>query len=73
MSFALSFAPPRPENIGKYLGLLPIIGRGKMQALMEVKQKIAHKLHCWKGKLISQGSSYQISCTGYSSIYYELF
>jgi hypothetical protein len=41
-------------DLGKYLGLPPIIGRGKKQAFMEIKQKIAKKLHGWKGKLLSQ-------------------
>ena len=42
------------ENLGKYLGLPPIIGRGKKQAFMEIKQKVAKKLHGWKGELLSQ-------------------
>ena len=41
-------------DLGKYLGLPPIIGRGKKQAFMEIKQKIANKLQGWKGKLLSQ-------------------
>ena len=41
-------------DLGNYLGLPPIIGRGKKQAFMEVKQKIAKKLQGWKGKLLSQ-------------------
>lgn len=41
-------------DLGKYLGLPPIIGHGKKQAFMEIKQKIANKLHGWKGKLLSQ-------------------
>ena len=42
------------EDLGKYLGLPPIIGRGKKQAFMEIKQKIENKLQGWKGKLLSQ-------------------
>ena len=41
-------------DLGKYLGLPPIIGRGKKQAFTEIKQKVARKLHGWKGKMLSQ-------------------
>lgn len=41
-------------NLGKYLGLPSIIGRGKKEAFLEIKQKIAPKLQGWKGKLLSQ-------------------
>ena len=41
-------------DLGKYLGLPPIIGKGRKQAFMDVKHKIANKLQDWKGKLFSQ-------------------
>uniref|UniRef100_A0A2N9GQD2 Reverse transcriptase zinc-binding domain-containing protein n=1 Tax=Fagus sylvatica TaxID=28930 RepID=A0A2N9GQD2_FAGSY len=41
-------------DLGKYLGLPSIIGRGKKQAFTEIKQKVARKLHGWKGKMLSQ-------------------
>uniref|UniRef100_A0A2N9IPV8 Reverse transcriptase domain-containing protein n=1 Tax=Fagus sylvatica TaxID=28930 RepID=A0A2N9IPV8_FAGSY len=41
-------------DLGKYLGLPPIVGKGKKQAFMDVKHKIANKLQGWKGKLLSQ-------------------
>uniref|UniRef100_A0A2N9GDA6 Reverse transcriptase domain-containing protein n=1 Tax=Fagus sylvatica TaxID=28930 RepID=A0A2N9GDA6_FAGSY len=41
-------------DLGKYLGLPPIIGRRKKQAFMEIKHKVAKKLQGWKGKLLSQ-------------------
>ncbi|XP_075662913.1 uncharacterized protein LOC142632376 [Castanea sativa] len=37
----------------KYLGLPPIIGRGKMQAFEDIKSKVQSKLEGWKGKLLS--------------------
>ena len=40
----------------KYLGLPPIIGRGKKQAFADIKSKIQAKLGGWKGKLLSQAS-----------------
>jgi hypothetical protein len=39
-------------NLGKYLGLPPIIGRGKKEAFLKIKQKIVHKLQGWKRKLL---------------------
>ncbi len=41
-------------DLGKYLGLPQIIGRGKKQAFTKIKQKVSHKLHGWKGKMLSQ-------------------
>ena len=38
----------------KYLGLPPIIGRGKKQAFAEIKLRIQSKLSGWKGKFLSQ-------------------
>ncbi|XP_075649856.1 uncharacterized protein LOC142620360 [Castanea sativa] len=38
----------------KYLGLPPIIGRGKKQAFEDIKSKVQSKLEGWKGKLLSQ-------------------
>ena len=38
----------------KYLGLPPIIGRGKKQAFAEIKLRIQSKLSGWKSKLLSQ-------------------
>jgi hypothetical protein len=40
-------------DLGKYLGLPPIVGKGKKQVFMDVKHKIANKLQGWKGKLLS--------------------
>ena len=40
-------------DLGKYLGLPPIIGRGKKQAFSEIKQKVVQKLNGWKGKMLS--------------------
>lgn len=39
----------------KYLGLPPIIGRGKKQAFADIKLKVQSKLSGWKGKMLSQG------------------
>lgn len=38
----------------KYLGLPPIIGKGKKQAFEDIKSKVQSKLKGWKGKLLSQ-------------------
>ena len=38
----------------KYLGLPPVIGRGKKQAFNNIKSKIQNTLEGWKGKLLSQ-------------------
>ena len=38
----------------KYLGLPPIIGRGKKQAFAEIELRIQSKLSGWKGKFLSQ-------------------
>ena len=40
----------------KYLGLPPIIGKGKKQAFEDIKSKVQSKLCGWKGKLLSQAS-----------------
>ena len=42
------------EPFEKYLGLPPIIGRGKKQAFAEIKFRIQSKLNGWKTKLLSQ-------------------
>ncbi|XP_075654704.1 uncharacterized protein LOC142624852 [Castanea sativa] len=42
------------EPFEKYLGLPPIIGRGKKQAFADIKLKVQSKLNGWKGKLLSQ-------------------
>ena len=41
------------EPLEKYLGLLPIIGRGKKQAFEDIKSRVQSKLEGWKGKLLS--------------------
>ena len=42
------------EPLEKYLGLPPIIGRGKKQAFEDIKSRVQSKLKGWKGKLLSQ-------------------
>ncbi|XP_075655141.1 uncharacterized protein LOC142625348 [Castanea sativa] len=42
------------EPLEKYLGLPPIIGRGKKQAFADNKNRIQSKLCSWKGELLSQ-------------------
>ena len=42
------------EPFEKYLGLPPIIGRGKKQAFAKIKLRIQSKLSGWKTKLLSQ-------------------
>ena len=37
----------------KYLGLPPIIGRGKKQTFEDIKSKVQSKFYGWKGKLLS--------------------
>ena len=42
------------EPFEKYVGLPPVIGRGKKQAFVEIKLCIQSKLSGWKTKLLSQ-------------------
>ena len=37
----------------KYLGLPPLVGRGKRKAFNQIKDQVGRKIACWKGKLLS--------------------
>ena len=37
----------------KYLGLPPLIGRGKRKAFNRIKDQVGRKIAGWKGKLLS--------------------
>ena len=37
----------------KYLGLPPLVGRGKRKAFNRIKDQVGRKIACWKGKLLS--------------------
>ena len=37
----------------KYLGLLPLVGRGKKKAFNRIKDQVRRKIANWKGKLLS--------------------
>ncbi|XP_042962497.1 uncharacterized protein LOC122296769 [Carya illinoinensis] len=43
------------QNYDKYLGLPPMLGRGKHQAFFGLQNKVWTKLQGWKEKLLSQG------------------
>ena len=36
----------------KYLGLPPLVGRGKRKAFNQIKDQVGRKIACWKGKLL---------------------
>lgn len=38
----------------KYLGLPSIIGQAWKRTFVEIKRKVAQKLQCWKGQMLSQ-------------------
>ena len=65
------------ETFEKYLGLPPIIGRGKKQAFAEIKLRIQSKLSGWKTKLLSQvgreRSPNQVRSLSDTYICHELF
>ena len=60
----------------KYLGLPPIIGRGKRQAFADIKLKVQSKLSGWKGKMRifsrREGSFDQVYRQSNPGICYEL-
>ena len=37
----------------KYLGLPPLVGRGKRKAFSQIKDRVRRKIAGWKGKLLS--------------------
>ena len=37
----------------KYLGLLPLVGKGKKKAFNRIKDMVGRKIARWKGKLLS--------------------
>ena len=37
----------------KYLGLPPLVGRGKRKAFNQIKDQVGRKIASWKGKLLS--------------------
>jgi len=37
----------------KYLGLPPLVGRGKKKAFNQIKDQVERKIANWKGKLLS--------------------
>lgn len=37
----------------KYLGLPPLVGRGKRKAFNQIKDQVGRKIVGWKGKLLS--------------------
>ena len=37
----------------RYLGLPPLVGRGKRKAFNRIKDQVRRKIACWKGKLLS--------------------
>ena len=37
----------------KYLGLPPLVGRGKRKAFNRIKDQVGRKIACWKGKFLS--------------------
>jgi len=40
----------------RYLGLPPLVGRGKKKAFNHIKDQVGHKIASWKGKLLSPAS-----------------
>ncbi|XP_042952134.1 uncharacterized protein LOC122289223 [Carya illinoinensis] len=43
------------QQYDKYLGLPPMVGRGKYQAFSSLNHRVWAKMHGWKEKLLSQG------------------
>ena len=40
----------------RYLGLPPLVGKGKKKAFNRIKDQVGHKIASWKGKLLSSAS-----------------
>lgn len=49
-----SYGLSEATKFDSYLGLLPLIGKSKMQALESIKDRIEKKLSNWKAKFLSQ-------------------
>ena len=41
------------QHYEKYLGLPPLMGRGKRKAFNRIKDQVVRKIASWKGKLLS--------------------
>ena len=42
----------------KYLGLPPLVGKGKRKAFNQIKDQVGRKIASWKGKLLSHANVY---------------
>ena len=57
----------------KYLGLPPLVGRGKRKAFNQIKDQVGRKIVGWKGKLLSNaGREILIKAVGQATPTYTM-